>query len=58
MHARSLEWINKHSAEEIVAVLATEVIGSDRGAYTKTLKLIKAFCSVDGSMSVKGAENV
>ena len=58
VHARSLEWLDGHSAEEIAAVLPTEVVGSDRGAFTKTLKLMKAFFSVDGSMSVEGAENV
>lgn len=58
IHVRALKWINEHSAEEIAAVLPAEVIGSDRDAYVKTLKLMKGFSSVDGSMSVKAAENV
>ena len=58
IHVRALKWINEHSAEEIAAALSAEVVGSDRDAYAKTLKLMKGFLSVDGSMSVKAAENV
>jgi len=58
VHKRALEWMNSHSAEETTAALPSEVVGSDRVSYAKTLNLMKGFFSVDGSMSIKGAENV
>ncbi len=58
VHTRALEWISAHSAEEIAAALPSKVVGADRDAYARTLTLMKEFFSIDGSMSVEGAENV
>jgi len=58
IHLRSMKWISEHSAEEIANVLPFDIVGSDRDMYIKTLKLMKDFLSIDGSMSLQGAENV
>ncbi|MCK5544270.1 MAG: ABC transporter substrate-binding protein [Desulfobulbaceae bacterium] len=58
VHLRAMQWINEHSAEEITEALPSDFVGSDPGTYVKTLKLMKAFLSVDGSLSRQGAENV
>ena len=58
VHLRAMQWINEHSAEEITEALPSDFVGSDPGTYIKTLKMMKAFLSVDGSLSRQGAENV
>ena len=58
IHIRSMKWISEHSAEEIAAILSSDIVGSDRDTYVKTLKLMKDFLSVDGSLNLQGAENV
>jgi sulfonate transport system substrate-binding protein len=55
---RALKWIHNHSEEEVADALPSEVVGSDKQRYIKTLKLLKDFLSPDGMISTQGAENV
>jgi len=57
-HIKALRWIGGHTAEEIADILPREVIGSDKGRYINTLKLLKDFYSKNGIVSHEGADNV
>ncbi|MCJ7635314.1 hypothetical protein MUP77_23360, partial [Candidatus Bathyarchaeota archaeon] len=57
-HVRVLKWIHTHTEQEIAAVLSSDIIGSDRSQYVKTLQLLKEFYSPDGKISEEGAANV
>jgi len=57
-HVRALAWIKDHTEEEIANVLSSEVVGSDKARYVKTLRLLKNFYSPDGVLSYEGAANV
>jgi NitT/TauT family transport system substrate-binding protein len=58
VHVRVLKWMQTHTEQEIASVLSSEVIGSDRKQYVKTLQLLKEFYSPDGTISEEGADNV
>jgi NitT/TauT family transport system substrate-binding protein len=52
---RTLQFINSHSAEEILAVIPVEVSGKDRATYLKTMKEEMPMFANDGRMPVDGA---
>ena len=58
IHIRALKWIQTHSEEEIASVLPSEVTGSDRNQYIKTLRILREFYSPDGTLNHEGAKNV
>ncbi len=58
VHVRALKWIREHSEEEIANVLSSEIVGSDKERYIKTLKLLKDFYSPNEELSTEGAANV
>lgn len=55
---RALKWIRNHSEEEVANSLSSEVIGSDKDRYVRTLKALKDFLSPDGVISAESAENI
>lgn len=55
---RALKWMQNHTEEEIADALSSEVIGSDKARYVRTLKLLKEFYSPDGRISAEGSDNV
>lgn len=55
---RTLKWMQAHTEEEIAGALSTEVVGSDKARYVKTLKLLSEFYSPDGKLRSEGARNV
>ena len=55
---RALKWMQNHTEEEIADALSSEVVGSDKARYVRTLKLLKEFYSPDGKISAEGADNV
>ncbi len=57
-HVRTLKWIQAHTKEEIATVLSSEVVGSDKVRYIKTLKLLKDFYSPDGKINNIGITNL
>lgn len=48
---KALEWMNSHSAEEIVEKLPKEFISGDRDTYVKAVENAKAIFSKDGHIS-------
>ena len=56
--ARALKWMQNNTEEEIADALSSEVVGSDKARYVRTLKLLKEFYSSDGKISAEGADNV
>lgn len=58
VHIRALKWIRDHSEEEVTDALTSEVVGSDKERYVKTLKALKEFLSPDGALNEEGAANV
>lgn len=48
---KALEWMNSHSAEEIVDKLPKEFISGDRDTYVKAVEKTKAIFSKDGRIS-------
>ncbi len=55
---RTLQWMHSHSAEEIMAKLPKELIGSDPKLYLASLKNMMPTYSTTGQMDPKGAEAV
>ena len=55
---RALNWMQNHTEEEIANALSSEVVGSDKARYVRTLKLLKEFYSPDGRISANGAANI
>ena len=55
---RALKWMQNHTEEKIANALSSEVVGSDKARYVRTLKLLKEFYSPDGKISAEGADNV
>ncbi len=55
---RTLEWIHSHSAEEIMAKMPKDFIGSDPGLYLAALKNTIPMYSETGLMDPKGAQAV
>ena len=55
---RALKWMQNHTEEKIANALSSEVVGSDKARYVRTLKLLKEFYSPNGEISSKGAVNV
>ena len=53
---RTLEFINSHTPEEIVAVVPVEVSGKDRTTYLEVLKEQLPMFASDGHMPVDGAQ--
>ena len=54
--ARTLKFINSHSAEEIAALIPPDIIGKDRNAYLSILKEEIPMYANDGRMPDDGAE--
>jgi len=55
--ARTLQWINSHTPEEIAAVVPPDFMDKDRAAYLKIHKEQIAMFKTDGRMPQDGAEN-
>jgi len=55
---KALRFIKKHTSEEIAFALSSEVTGSDRVQYTKTLDLLREFYSPTGKIEPLGVMNV
>ena len=55
---RALRWMQAHTDGEIADALTSEVVGSDKARYVKTLYLLREFFSPDGTISTVGADNV
>lgn len=55
---RALKFIQEHTSEEITYVLSTEVTGSEKERYVKTLDLLREFYSPTGKIEPTGALNV
>jgi len=53
---RTLQYINSHSPEEILAVIPVEITGKDRAAYLAVLKEEIPMFANDGRMPADGAE--
>jgi NitT/TauT family transport system substrate-binding protein len=53
---RTLKFINTHSAEDIAAIVPTEIRGKDQAAYLKLLKQELPMFATDGRMPVDAAE--
>jgi NitT/TauT family transport system substrate-binding protein len=53
---RTLKYINSHSAEEIAALIPSEVSGKDRNAYLAILKQEIPMFANDGRMPADGAQ--
>lgn len=54
---RTLQYINAHTPEEIMAVIPPEIVGKDRAAYRKVLKEEMPMFANDGRMPADGAAN-
>jgi NitT/TauT family transport system substrate-binding protein len=54
----TLKWIHSHTAEEIMAKMPEEVVGSDKALYLAALKNSIPMYSTTGRMDPKGAEAV
>ena len=54
----TLNWIHGHSAEEIMAKMPDEMVGSDKALYLAALKNTISIYSTTGKMDPKGAEAV
>jgi len=54
---RALRFIEEKTPQEIADVLSSEVTGSDKDRYIKTLGLLKDFYSVTGKTSIESATN-
>lgn len=54
----TLKWIHGHSAEEIMAKMPPELVGSDKALYLAALKNTIPMYSTDGKMDPAGAEAV
>jgi NitT/TauT family transport system substrate-binding protein len=52
---RTLKYINSHSAEELAALVPSEISGKDRGAYLAILRQELPMFATDGRMPVDGA---
>nr|VFK14057.1 MAG: NitT/TauT family transport system substrate-binding protein [Candidatus Kentron sp. LPFa]VFK30320.1 MAG: NitT/TauT family transport system substrate-binding protein [Candidatus Kentron sp. LPFa] len=55
---KALNWIEKHSPEEIAASLPPSIIGTDKARYIKTLRQLREFYSSDGLVIPEGVNNV
>jgi len=53
---KALEWMNTHSAEEIVEKLPKEFISGDRETYIKAVQNAKAIFSTDGKFDEEDTE--
>jgi len=54
----TLKWIHSHSAEEIMAKMPPDMVGSDKDLYLAALKNTIPMYSTTGRMDPKGAEAV
>ena len=54
----TLKWIHGHSAEEIMAKMPADMVGSDKALYLAALKNTIPMYSTTGKMDPKGAEAV
>lgn len=54
----TLDWIHRHSAQEIMEKMPPEMVGQDKDAYLAALKNTIPMYSKDGMMDPKGAEAV
>jgi NitT/TauT family transport system substrate-binding protein len=54
----TLKWIHSHSADEIIAKMPADLIGSDKDLYLSALKNTIPMYSLTGLMDPKGAEAV
>ncbi len=54
----TLKWIHRHSAEEIMAKMPPELVGSDKALYLSALRNTIPMYSTDGKLDPRGAEAV
>jgi NitT/TauT family transport system substrate-binding protein len=54
----TLQWIRKHSPEEIMAKMPEEIVGANKDLYLQALKNTLPMYSESGRMDPKGAEAV
>ncbi|HUN47345.1 MAG TPA: ABC transporter substrate-binding protein [Stellaceae bacterium] len=54
----TLQWIHKHTPEEIMAKMPDNLVGSDKALYLAALKNSMPQYSLDGKMDPKGAKAV
>jgi NitT/TauT family transport system substrate-binding protein len=54
----TLQWIQKHTAEEVMAKMPDEQVGPDKALYLAALKNTIPMYSLDGRMDPKGAQAV
>jgi NitT/TauT family transport system substrate-binding protein len=53
---RTLQWINAHTSDEVLALITPEISGKDRASYLKVLKQELPMFATDGRMPADAAE--
>ncbi|SDZ40083.1 NitT/TauT family transport system substrate-binding protein [Amycolatopsis xylanica] len=54
----SLQWLKKHTPEEVAAIMPPSFAGGDKALYVKSLKDSLPMFTADGRMDADGAKNV
>ncbi|MEC3981909.1 ABC transporter substrate-binding protein [Amycolatopsis sp. H20-H5] len=57
-YVASLQWLSKHTAEEVAAKMPKSFAGGDKALYVKSLKDSLGMFTKDGRMDPEGARNV
>ncbi|UOZ09265.1 ABC transporter substrate-binding protein [Amycolatopsis sp. WQ 127309] len=57
-YVASLNWLSKHSPEEVAAIMPPSFAGGDKALYVKSLKDSLPMFTADGRMDPAGAQNV